>query len=64
MPKKRKQNPQRYRAARTDATVSSIERHIEKAYDLPQASVRIVLPDGSVARSNKKIRNLLKDYSS
>lgn len=49
-------------AARSDASVGSIERQIEKDYHLPKGSIRIFLPDGRNARSDKKIRSLRRDW--
>ena len=59
----RKQLPVRYRAARVDATVSSIVRRIEKDFKLPEVSVRLVLPSGRKAHSDGKIANLLKKWN-
>ncbi|NLM83243.1 MAG: hypothetical protein GX189_00835 [Clostridiales bacterium] len=58
----RNEKGRRYRSARDDATVGSIERHIEKTYGLPRNSVQINRPDDSDARSDKKIGNLRKEY--
>lgn len=41
---KRGETPNRYRAARNDASVRTIERRIEKEYGLPPGSVRINKP--------------------
>ncbi len=58
-----KPEPRRYRDARDDATVGSIERRIEHDYGLPKNSITIVKPEGEDARSDKTIRSLRKDYS-
>jgi hypothetical protein len=62
MMSERKQTGRRFRSAREDATVGSIERRIEKDYGLPAGTVQINRADGSNARSDKKIRNLRKEY--
>jgi hypothetical protein len=54
--------PVRFRAARKDATVGSIVRGIERAYKLPEGSVRLVLPSGRRAHVDGKIENLLKRW--
>jgi Na+/H+-dicarboxylate symporter len=61
VPKKKpkKQNPVRFRAARVDATVGSIIRRIERDYQLPEGSVRLVLPSGRKAHTDGKVNNLL-----
>ena len=56
--KKRNDEARRFRNARNDASVGSIERRIEKDYGLPEGSVSIRNPDGSNARSDKSIGKL------
>lgn len=51
----------RFRDARTDASVGSIEKNIEKVFGLPKGSIQINRPDGTNARSDKKIGNLRKE---
>jgi hypothetical protein len=58
----RKENGRRFRNAREDATVGSIERRIEKDYGLPTGTVQINRADGGNARSDKRIGNLKKEY--
>ena len=58
----RQENPRRFRNAREDATVGSIEERIEKDYGLPKGSVQINRADGSNARSDKKIGKLKKEH--
>jgi hypothetical protein len=55
------ETPRRFRDARADACVGSIEKRIEKDYGLPKDSIQINRPDGSNARSDKKIGNLKKE---
>lgn len=57
-----KQEPRRYRDARDDATVGSIERSIERDYGLPKNSIVIVKPDGKDVRSDKTIGSLRHEY--
>lgn len=52
----------RFRNAREDAPVGTIEKRIEKDYGLPAGSVQINRPNGNNARSNKRIGNLRKEY--
>lgn len=53
----------RVRAPRVDATVASITHRIERDYQLPKGSVRIVLPSGRRAHVDGKIENLLNRWS-
>ena len=57
-----KEDPRRYREARGDAKVGTIEKRIERDYGLPANSVTIVNPDGDDARSDKTVGSLRKDY--
>jgi hypothetical protein len=59
---KRNENGRRFRNARDDASVGSIEKRIENDYGLPKGSIQINRPDGSNARSDKKIGNLKKEH--
>jgi hypothetical protein len=52
----------RFRAARVDATVASIARRIERDYQLPKGSVRLVLPSGRRVHVDGKIENLLNRW--
>ncbi len=47
---------------RSDASVEAGEKTIERVFGLPKGSVRLVLPGGRDARSDKKIRALLRDW--
>jgi hypothetical protein len=50
-------------ALRTDATVESGQKEIERVFKLPRGSVRFVLPSGRRARSDKSIEALLRDWN-
>ncbi len=54
--------PVRYRGARSDASVASIARRIERDYKLPRGSVALVRPKGRRARSDSSIGTLLKTW--
>ena len=62
MTEQRNESGRRYRNARDDAKVGSIEKRIEQDYGLPKGSVQINRPDGSNARSDKKIGNLKREH--
>jgi len=62
MAKKKKPRPRRFLAARTDASVGTIERKIAKMLKLPEGSVQLRLPSLKKARSDKKIGSLLRDW--
>ena len=57
-----RERARRWLAARVDASVGSIERHIERTYRLPDGSVRLVLPNRKSARRDKKIGAFLRDW--
>jgi hypothetical protein len=62
--KKRKaEEPVRFRAARSDASVSSISRRIERDYQLPVGSVRIVSPSGRRLNDESTIGILLVKWA-
>lgn len=58
----RKHTPRRTYSLRADTTVGKGRATIEKAFGLPKGSVRLVLPSGDQARSDKAIGKLLKDW--
>ncbi|MBL9142504.1 MAG: hypothetical protein JNM99_02380 [Verrucomicrobiaceae bacterium] len=47
---------------RSDCSVASANREIEDVFGLPRGSVRLQLPSGRRARSDKSIGALLADY--
>lgn len=59
---RRKYPARRKFALRSDASVKSGQRRIEKVFKLPEGSVRLVLPSGRKARSDKKIEAWLRDW--
>lgn len=59
---KRNDEARRFRGARKDASVGSIEKDIEATYGLPSGSVSIRNSDGKNTRSDKKIGNLKKNH--
>jgi hypothetical protein len=52
----------RKRSLRRDSSVGSAERAIERAFGLPEGSVRLVNSDGTNARSDKLVGALLNDW--
>ncbi len=48
---------------RSDASVESGQREIERVFKLPQGSVRLLLPSRRAARSDKSIEALLRDWN-
>jgi hypothetical protein len=58
----RNEPPRRQRGARKDASIGSIERHMENAYNLPKGSVKISNPSGRDARSDQKVGTLKKRF--
>jgi hypothetical protein len=49
-------------ALRRDATVGTGEAVMERVFGLPKGSVQLALPDGKLARADKKIGALLRDW--
>jgi hypothetical protein len=47
---------------RSDASVGTGEKKMEKVFGLPDGSVQLMLPSGRRARSDKKIKMLLKEW--
>lgn len=62
MARKKKLRPTRFLAAGVDASVGTIERKIAQIMGLPAESVQLVLLTRKKARSDKKIRALLRDW--
>ncbi|MCO8166742.1 hypothetical protein NJC40_02985 [Pseudomonas sp. 21LCFQ02] len=52
----------RYRAARSDAKVSTIRARIEDVFGLPEGSVALCGPDGRALRGNALIRTLRRRW--
>lgn len=59
----RNQTPIRYRKARADASIGSIEAQIVKKYGLPEGSVRIVGPNGRKIRSDATVDRLRRRWN-
>jgi hypothetical protein len=57
-----KHRPVRFRGARSDASVGSITRRIERNFKLPKGAVRLVLPSGRRAHIDGLISNLLNRW--
>ena len=62
--KKKAENAKRHRTARSDAPVDSIVKKIEKAFNLPEGSVKLQYPSGRKARSDTTINHLRKNWDS
>lgn len=54
--------PTRYRVARSDASVGTIRRKVEKIFGLPEGSVILCGPDGKALRRDAKIATLRKRW--
>lgn len=60
--KRRLEKAKRYRVARIDGKVGSLEARIAKDYGLPRGSVMIVGPDRKDKRSDAKVKSLLAEW--
>jgi hypothetical protein len=54
----------RFKRARADACVQSIQASIESDYGLPTGSVRLLRPNGRAKRSDATIGSLREEYCS
>jgi hypothetical protein len=57
-----KQKVARIRGARRDASIGAITKRIQKAFKLPDGSVKLVLPSGRKAHIDGRIKNLLAQW--
>jgi hypothetical protein len=55
--------PVRYCKLRDDASIASAERTIAKDFGLPAGCIRLILPNGRKARSDKDVAGLRKDWT-
>jgi hypothetical protein len=60
--KKREDRPSRFRKARGDASIATIQRTLEDKFGLPGGSVKLVYPTGRKARSDSKVELLIKSW--
>jgi hypothetical protein len=58
----RAQNPIRFRKARADATIQTLQAEIEAKYGLPTGSVKIVMPSGRKQRRDATVRRLKENW--
>jgi len=58
----RTENPSRFRKARSDASIESTQRNLEKTFGLPRGSVRLVYPNGRKARSDASVGSLVENW--
>lgn len=58
----RTQTPSRYRRARADSSLATLQRSIERDYGLPAGSIRIVRPDGRKVRSDARVGHLRREW--
>jgi hypothetical protein len=54
--------PVRFKKARGDASVDTIQSTIESDYGLPTGSVRLLRPDGTPKRRDASIASLRTEY--
>ena len=54
----------RFKKARADASVDTIQSSIESDYGLPAGSVRLLRPDGRPKRRDASIASLRDEYCS
>lgn len=59
---KRPQSAKRYRKARSDASIESIQQTIEKEYGLPPGCVKLVKPNGKKIRADATVGTLCKKW--
>lgn len=59
---KRKQSGSRFNSARSDASIKSIKRSIEKIFGLPRGSVCLLTPNNKKAKSDSSIKKLRESW--
>jgi len=59
---RKQEKPRRVRGAYSNALVSSIQKRIEKDYELPVNSIKLVNPSGRKARANARISTFLRNW--
>jgi hypothetical protein len=65
MPKQKKINERaalRKQIIRRDASIDRAEREMERVFGLPRGCIRLVLPNGRKARTDKLVGSLLSDW--
>lgn len=58
----RTRHPTRYRSARADSSLATLQRTIERDYGLPAGAIRIVRPDGRKVRCDATVRHLRREW--
>ena len=58
----RKQIPSRFRQARSDASIASVQAEIAKKYNLPRDAVRLISPTGRKMRADATVGRLRKRW--
>lgn len=58
----RMQHPIRFRKARADATIATLQAEIETKYGLPPGSVKFVMPSGRKQRRDSTVRCLKENW--
>ncbi len=61
--KKKADGATRHRKARTDATIASITKKIEKVFKLPEGAIKLSYPNGRKARKDATIGSLQKKWA-
>lgn len=56
--RKRFERPTRYRRAKSNSPIASIQRVLEDSFGLPEGSVRLVYPGGRKARFDSTVGRL------
>lgn len=59
----RAQHPIRFRKARADARIETIQAEIEEKYGLPPGSVKIMMPSGRKQRRDTTVRRLKENWN-
>ena len=53
--KKRYEEPTRFRRAKSDSSIASIQKVLENNFGLPKGSIRLVYPNGRKARADSTV---------
>jgi len=59
---KRESTPSRYRRAKSDCSIESLQKNIEETFGLPEGSIKIVYPTGRKARTDSDVGALRRSW--
>lgn len=58
----KKKKPVRYRKAKADGSIGTLQKNLEKTFGLPKGSVKLIYPSGRRARVDADVGALRKHW--